>query len=145
MPISFDVMEMLMDYRIFTWNENIPMRLEPGPNPYQKWLWIDETRFIVGKVPTHIMQRVRKEAKRTRVRKPDITDFFARLARFGKISLVDMTYAAGMHYGYPQCCIKHFIQYNMKNIPVAMFMTANYGTDPIDVEYVRCPTCRERR
>ncbi|RPI56358.1 MAG: hypothetical protein EHM49_00610 [Deltaproteobacteria bacterium] len=145
MSIPFDVMGVLMDYRIFTWNENIPMRLEPGPNPYQKWLWIDKDQFAVGKVPPHILEHVRSKAKSMHVHKPEITDFFTRLVIFGKISFVEMTYAAGIHYGYPQCCINHFIQCSIKGIPAHMFMTANYGTDTANVGYVRCPACRERR
>lgn len=141
--IPYDVVLTLLSYNIYTWNDNVPMWMGPGPNPYQRFLHIDKEKFAVGQMPLHVMRNIRRKAKLIHARKPEFTDFFVRLVRFGKISSTDMTYAAGKYYGYPTCCIKHFIACELKQIPVAMFMSANYGTDTADVEYVRCPTCRK--
>jgi hypothetical protein len=143
MSIPLEIAQMLLSSKVFIWNDAIPMSIGPGPNPYQKWLYIDKSKFAVGRPPLSVLMKVRAKAKQMGVFERDGADFFRRLFMFGKISFEEMLYATGKYYGYPTCCIKFFVECTSRGIPPCMFMTANYGTDPVDVPYVRCPSCRK--
>ena len=45
--------------------------------------------------------------------------------------------------GYPKCCIKFFIALGEITDSQALVADLVYGIDDLDIEYVRCPKCRE--
>ncbi len=73
-------------------------------------------------------------------------DFIIKLVDLGKISWYDLNMDLGRYYKYPKCCIKHFARYQEMGIGVVnLYMDTMYGTDSIEVGYVRCLNCRNKK
>lgn len=66
---------------------------------------------------------------------------------FGKIDNEQYHWTFGRFEGYPDCCIKNFVNLSVKlRTPAGSWMEENLGEDkPEDVGYVRCVLCRERK
>lgn len=87
----------------------------------------------------------------------DEDNALAELQRRYLDALAEGTRANGRHYGYPACCIDHFVELLLASAPawedhlhdgvggVIAWATPNlrYPTDPVDptIHYVRCPAC----
>ena len=65
-----------------------------------------------------------------------------RLKKFGKISSAEYDYAMGKHSGYPECCIKYYMQISSLGFPPAIISDLVIGCDERGINYVRCPKCR---
>jgi hypothetical protein len=71
-----------------------------------------------------------------------LEELLRRLKKFGKISLADYDYAMGKQSGYPECCIKYYMQIRSLGFPPDIISSLVIGCDEYGINYVRCPKCR---
>jgi hypothetical protein len=68
--------------------------------------------------------------------------FLLRLKDFGKISPADFDFECGKLWGYPPCCIEHYMRLSAAGYAPGFITDLVLGRDEQGTTYVRCPKCR---